>query len=123
MSAVEKMMCVMCGSYMGHSGDGCDFVSTLCKYFKYKLLKCFQYIDHIMRLFDILIRLILSFDRPILTFDCEVWGVGNYYVIEIVYLNFVTKLLCVKLTQTQHFFYAELCRFLLLLSTYSHDPC
>ena len=39
---------------------------------------------HIMRLFDILIR-------PILTFDCEIWGVGNYDVIEKVYLNFVKK--------------------------------
>ena len=31
-------------------------------------------VDQIMRLFDILIR-------PILTFDCEIWGVGNYNVI------------------------------------------
>ena len=32
-------------------------------------------VEHIMRLFDILIR-------PILTFDCEIWGVENYDVIE-----------------------------------------
>ena len=43
-------------------------------------------VDHIMRLFDLLIR-------PILTFDCKIWGVGNYDVIEKVYLNFVKNLL------------------------------
>ena len=46
-------------------------------------------IDHIMRLFDILIR-------PILTFDCEIWGVANSAVIDKVYLNFVNKLLGIK---------------------------
>ena len=33
MGAVEDMMCVLCVSVTeGHSGDGCDLVSTLCKY-------------------------------------------------------------------------------------------
>ena len=33
MGAVEEMMCVVCVSVTeGHSGDGCDLASTLCKY-------------------------------------------------------------------------------------------
>ena len=34
MGAVEEMMCVVCVSVTerGHSGDGCDFASTLYKY-------------------------------------------------------------------------------------------
>ena len=34
MAAVEEMMCVCVGADVtkGHSGDGYDFVSTLCKY-------------------------------------------------------------------------------------------
>ena len=33
MGAVEEMMCVVCVSFTeGHSGDGCDLASTLCKY-------------------------------------------------------------------------------------------
>ena len=33
MGAVEEMVCVMCmGVAEGHSGDGCDLASTLCKY-------------------------------------------------------------------------------------------
>ena len=33
MGAVEEMMCVVCVSVTeGHSGDGCDLGSTLCKY-------------------------------------------------------------------------------------------
>ena len=33
MGEVEEMMCVVCVSVTeGHSGDGCDLVSTLCKY-------------------------------------------------------------------------------------------
>ena len=33
MSAVEEMTCVVCVSVTGgHSGDGCDLASTLCKY-------------------------------------------------------------------------------------------
>ena len=33
MGAVEEMMCVVCVCYrVGHSGDGCDLASTLCKY-------------------------------------------------------------------------------------------
>ena len=58
-------------------------------------------VDHIMRLFDILIR-------PILTFDCEIWGVGNYDVIEKLYLNFVKKLLGVKPNINTAMLYAEL---------------
>ena len=58
-------------------------------------------VDHIMRLFDILIR-------PILTFDCEIWGVGNYDVIEKLYLNFVKKLLGVKPNTSTAMLYAEL---------------
>ena len=46
-------------------------------------------VDHIIRLFDILIW-------PILNFDCEIWGVRNYDVVEKVYLNIVKKLLGVK---------------------------
>ena len=57
-------------------------------------------VDHIMRLFDILIR-------PILTLDCEIWGVGNYDVIEKVYLNFVKKLLGVKPNTNITMLYAE----------------
>ena len=30
--AVEEMMCVVCVLQRGHSGDECDFASTLCKY-------------------------------------------------------------------------------------------
>ena len=30
--AVEEMMCVVCVLQRGHSGDGCDLASTLCKY-------------------------------------------------------------------------------------------
>ena len=33
--AVKEMMCVVCESVTdkrGHSGDGCDLASTLCKY-------------------------------------------------------------------------------------------
>ena len=29
---VEEMVCVMCVAEGGHSGDGCDLASTLCKY-------------------------------------------------------------------------------------------
>ena len=47
-------------------------------------------VEHIMRLFDILIR-------PILTFDCQIWGVGNYDVIEKEYIIFVKKLLGVTI--------------------------
>ena len=32
MGAVEEMMCVVCVLQRGHSGDGCDLASTLCKY-------------------------------------------------------------------------------------------
>ena len=33
MGAVEEIVCVMCvGVAEGHSGAGCDLVSTLCKY-------------------------------------------------------------------------------------------
>ena len=33
MGTVEEMMCVVCVSVTeGHSGDGCDFASALCKY-------------------------------------------------------------------------------------------
>ena len=34
MAAVEDMMCVVCVWMFqrGHSGDGCDFASNLCKY-------------------------------------------------------------------------------------------
>ena len=32
MGAVEEMICVVCVSVRGHSGDGCDLASTLCKY-------------------------------------------------------------------------------------------
>ena len=33
MGAVKEMMCVVCVSGTeGHSGDGCDLASTLCKY-------------------------------------------------------------------------------------------
>ena len=32
MSAVEEMMCVVCVLQRGHSGDGCDLASGLCKY-------------------------------------------------------------------------------------------
>ena len=33
MGAVEEIVCVMCvGVAEGHSGAGCDWVSTLCKY-------------------------------------------------------------------------------------------
>ena len=33
MGDVEEMMCVVCVSVTeGHSGDGCDLASTLCKY-------------------------------------------------------------------------------------------
>ena len=33
MVAVEEMMCVVYVSFTkGHSGDGCDLASTLCKY-------------------------------------------------------------------------------------------
>ena len=31
MSAVEEMVCVVCVAE-GHSGDGCDLASTLCKF-------------------------------------------------------------------------------------------
>ena len=58
-------------------------------------------VQQIMRLFDILIR-------PILTFDCEIWRVGNYDVIEKVYLNFVKRLLGVKPNTDTAMMYAEL---------------
>ena len=58
-------------------------------------------VEHIMRLFDILIR-------PILTLDCEIWGVGNYDVIEKVYLNFIEKLLGVKPNINTPMMYAKL---------------
>ena len=61
-------------------------------------------VEHIMRLFDILII-------PILAFDCEIWGVGNYDAIEKVYLYFVKKLLCVKPNTNTAILYAELCSF------------
>ena len=61
-------------------------------------------VQYIMRLFDILIR-------PILTFDCEIWGVGNYDVIEKVYLNFVKKLLDIKPNTNTAMLYAELGNF------------
>ena len=33
MNAVEEMVCVLYGGLQrGHSGDGCDLASTLCKY-------------------------------------------------------------------------------------------
>ena len=34
MSAVEELVCVVCVGVLqrGHSGDGCDLASTLCKY-------------------------------------------------------------------------------------------
>ena len=32
MGAVEEMVCVVCVLQRGHSGDGCDLASTLCKY-------------------------------------------------------------------------------------------
>ena len=32
MGEVEEMMCVVCVLQRGHSGDGCDLASTLCKY-------------------------------------------------------------------------------------------
>ena len=32
MGAVEEMMGVVCVLQRGHSGDGCDLASTLCKY-------------------------------------------------------------------------------------------
>ena len=34
MCATEEMVCVMCVCVLqrGHGGDGCDLVSTLCKY-------------------------------------------------------------------------------------------
>ena len=33
MGAVEEMVCVICvGVAEGHTGDGCDLASTLCKY-------------------------------------------------------------------------------------------
>ena len=32
MGEVEEMMCVVCVLQRGHSGDGCDLPSTLCKY-------------------------------------------------------------------------------------------
>ena len=34
MGAVDEMMCVVCVWMLqrGHSGDGCDLASTLCKY-------------------------------------------------------------------------------------------
>ena len=51
-------------------------------------------VDHTMRLFDILII-------PILTFDCEIWGIGNNDVTEKLYLYFVKKLLGVKAGQPQ----------------------
>ena len=57
-------------------------------------------VENIMRSFDIIIR-------PILTFDCEVWGVANYHVIEKVYLNFVKKLLGVKPNTNTAMLYAD----------------
>ena len=32
MGAVEEMVCVVCVLQRGHSGDGCELASTLCKY-------------------------------------------------------------------------------------------
>ena len=33
MGAVEEMMCIVCVMLQwGHSGDGCDFVPSLCEY-------------------------------------------------------------------------------------------
>ena len=32
MGAVEEMVCVVCVLQRGHSGDGCDLTSTLCKH-------------------------------------------------------------------------------------------
>ena len=32
MGTVDEMMCFMCVLQKGHSGDGCDLASTLCKY-------------------------------------------------------------------------------------------
>ena len=59
-------------------------------------------VEHIMILFDILIR-------PILTFDCEIlWGVGQYDVIGKVYQNFVKQLLGVKPNTITSMLYAEL---------------
>ena len=54
-----------------------------------------------MRLFDILIR-------PILTFDCQIWGVGNYDVIEKEYIIFVKKLLGVNPNTNTAMLFAEL---------------
>ena len=57
-------------------------------------------VEHIMRLFDIQIR-------PIVTFECEICRVGNYDVIERVYLNFVKNLLGVKPNTNTAMIYAE----------------
>ena len=41
MGAVEEMMCVVCvGDTEGHSGDGCDLASTLCKYVLEEYIIC-----------------------------------------------------------------------------------
>ena len=33
MGSVEEIVCIVCmGLQRGHSGDGCDLASTLCKY-------------------------------------------------------------------------------------------
>ena len=32
MGALEEMVCVVCVLQRGHSGDGCDLASTLCRY-------------------------------------------------------------------------------------------
>ena len=47
----------------------------------------------------------------IIIFDCDIWGVGNYDVIEKIYLNFVKKLLGVKPNTNTAMLYAELCSF------------
>ena len=40
MGAVEEMVCVVCVLQSGHSGDGCDLSSTLCKYDLRKEIDC-----------------------------------------------------------------------------------
>ena len=61
-------------------------------------------INHIFELFDMLIK-------PILTYGCEIWGIGNYTDIELFHLKFIKKTLHVKGSTNRCMLYAETGRF------------
>ena len=57
-------------------------------------------VEHMLKLFDTLIK-------PVLTFDCEVWGTGNCDLVDKFYIGFLKKLLGVKPNTNTSMVYAE----------------